>query len=33
MQVSQRELQQGRPELKAIHSPLTVESFLRHFGF
>lgn len=33
MQVSQRELQQGRPELKDIHSPLTVESFPRHFGF
>lgn len=31
IQVSQRELQQGRPELKEIHSPLTVASFPKHF--
>lgn len=33
MQVSQREWQQGRPELKEIHSPLTVEFFPKHFDF
>lgn len=32
-QVSQRELQRGKPALKEIHSPSTAESFPEHFAF
>lgn len=31
-QVSQRELQRGKPALKEIHSPSTAESFPEHFA-